>query len=103
MSGSTSRERRIRYRTLSRIDMLDNKTGRDLKEIEIFQISREDRIFGEEMRDIKTMQRADGKSGKVIERLEKEVSGSAVSYTHLQEALRSRIMGTGSFGGHPIL
>ena len=45
--------------TLSRVDMLDNKTGRDLKEIEIFQISREDRIFGEELKDIRTMQRAD--------------------------------------------
>ena len=65
--------------TLSRIDMLYNKTGRDLKEIEIFQISREDRIFGEEMRDIKTMQRADGKSGKVIESLENELSRSEYS------------------------
>ena len=38
--------------TLSRVDMLNNKTGRDLKEIEIFQISREDRIFGEELKDL---------------------------------------------------
>ena len=53
----------------------DNKTGRNLKEIEIFQISREDRIFGEELKDIRTMQRADGKSGKIINSLETELTG----------------------------
>ena len=65
--------------TLSRVDMLDNKTGRDLKEIEIFQISREDRIFGEELKDIRTMQRADGKSGKIIDSLETELAESEYS------------------------
>ena len=49
-----------------------NKTGRDLKEIEIFQISREDRIFGEELKDIRTMQRA----GKIINSLETELDDS---------------------------
>ena len=56
--------------------MLDNNTGRDLKEIEIFRITREDRIFGEELKNIKTMQRADGKSGRVINSLETELAGS---------------------------
>ena len=49
---------RDRPDTLSRVDCENNKTGRDLKEIEIFQIRREDRIFGEELKDINTMQRA---------------------------------------------
>ena len=63
--------------TLSRVDCVYNKTGRDLKEIEIFKINREDKIFGEELKDIRTMQRAGGKVGKIINSLE------TVSYTHL--------------------
>ena len=55
---------------------MDNKTGRDLKKIEIFKISREDKIFGEELKDIRTMQRADGKSGKIINSLETELEES---------------------------
>ena len=33
--------------TLSRVDLEGNKTGRDLKEIEIFRLNKEDRLFGE--------------------------------------------------------
>ena len=39
--------------TLSRVDIEGNKTGRDLKEIEIFRLSREDRLFGEELQTSK--------------------------------------------------
>ena len=62
--------------TLSRVDSEDNRTGRDIKEIEIFKITREDKIFGEELKDISTMQRADGKSGKIINSLETELEES---------------------------
>ena len=62
--------------THSRVNVIDNKTGRDLKEIEIFRLTREDRIFGEELSDIKNMQRSDSKLGKVIVSLETEVEGS---------------------------
>ena len=53
-------------RDSSRVDIIENKTGRDLKEIEIFRLTREDRIFGEELRDIKSMQRSEDKSGKKL-------------------------------------
>ena len=62
--------------TLSRVDVIDNKTGRDLKEIEIFRLTREDRIFGEELNDIKNLQRSDSKLGKIIVSLETDVAGS---------------------------
>ena len=62
--------------TLSRVDVIDNKTGRDRKEIEIFRLTREDRIFGEELSDIKNMQRSDSKLGKIIVSLETDVAGS---------------------------
>ena len=63
-------------RDSSRVDCENNKTGRDLKEIEIFKISREDRIFGEELKDISTMQRTDGKLGKIMNSLETELEES---------------------------
>ncbi len=69
--------------TLSRVDVTENKTGRDLKEIEIFRLTREDRIFGEELRDIKNTQRSDNKSGKIIASLEADVDGSEYN-THFQ-------------------
>ena len=62
--------------TLSRVDVVENKTERDLKEIKIFRLSREDRLFGEELKDIKTMQRSDNKSGKIITSLEAGLAGS---------------------------
>ena len=44
--------------TLSRVDTDRNRTGRDIKEIEIYRLSREDILFGEELKDINLMQRA---------------------------------------------
>ena len=69
--------------TLSRVDVIDNKTGRDLKEIEIFRLTREDRIFGEELREIKSMQRSENKLGKIIASLEAHVNGCEYN-THFQ-------------------
>ena len=64
--------------TLSRIDTIDNKTGRDLKEIEIFRLTREDRIFGEELREIKNIQRSENKLGKIIDSLEADINLSLI-------------------------
>ena len=47
--------------TLSRVDTDRNRTGRDIKEIEIYRLSREDNLFGEELKNINVMQRADNK------------------------------------------
>ena len=63
--------------TLSRVDFEGNKTGRDLKEIEIFRLSREDRLFGEELTNLKTMQRSDTKLKKIIASLESDPDNSA--------------------------
>ena len=47
-------------------DTIDNKTGRDLTEIEIFRLTREDKIFGEELREIKNIQRSENKLELVV-------------------------------------
>ena len=58
--------------TLSRVDIEGMRTGRDLKEIEIFRLSREDRLFGEELRYINSMQRTDTKLNKIITSIESD-------------------------------
>ena len=50
--------------TLSRVDTERMRTGRDLKEIEIYRLSREDRLFGAELKDVNNMQRAGVKLNK---------------------------------------
>ena len=59
--------------TLSRVDTDRNRTGRDIKEIEIYRLSREDKLFGEELKDINIMQRADSKLNKIITSVESEL------------------------------
>ena len=59
--------------TLSRVDTDRNRTGRDIKEIEIYRLSREDRLFGEELKDINLIQRADNKLNKIIASVESEL------------------------------
>ena len=56
--------------TLSRMDPEGNKTGKELREIEIFRLGQE--VFHEELADIKKMQRSDVKLGRVIHAIESD-------------------------------
>ena len=49
----------VENRVPDRVDSEGNRTGRDVKEIEICRLSREDRLFGDELKDINKMQRSD--------------------------------------------
>lgn len=55
---------------LSRVDVDNNETGRDIREIEIFRLSKEDKLFGKNLEGLSSMQRADPKLGKIINSLE---------------------------------
>ena len=87
--------------TLSRADLEGSNTRRDLKEIEIFRLSREDKLFGEELTDLKTMQRSDTKSGKIMASLESDIDNSAYSryFQVYQGVLFKKVEGESVIGG----
>ena len=87
--------------TLSWVDIEGNRTGRDLKEIEIFRLSREDRLFGEELKDVQNMQRSDTKLGNIIESLEANLddSGYRQYFQIHQGVLFKKVEGVNGIGG----
>ena len=87
--------------TLSRVDIAGNKTERDLKEIEIFRLSQENRLFGEELKDIKTMQRYNAKLNKIKTSLESDLDNFGYSqyFQIYQGSLFKKVEGESVTGG----
>ena len=87
--------------TPSRVDFEGNKTGIDLKEIEIYRLSREDKLFGEELKDINSLQRTDVKLSKIITSLESNVDelGYSQYFQIYQGSLFKKVEGESVIGG----